>query len=249
MGLERGTRPGAPHTDETADSGWRLAAAAVLVGAALVISIVLAIGALTPVPGAGPTVEPTASEQATPSVAPTASPTLSPTPEPTVQPTPEPTVEPTPTPTPEPSPEPTPRASPSPEPTTEPAARPTPTPTATPRPTPTSRPTRTPGPTAVGRDPDDLPRFPGSRLVERDQGTSGDLTVLKLEYRTSAAIDRVRRHYRRMLRQHGWFVGDVEFEGDGWEIQANKGTREASIEIQREDGGTEVEIEMSWPDE
>jgi hypothetical protein len=50
-----------------------------------------------------------------------------------------------------------------------------------------------------------------------------------------------------MLRRHGWFVGDVQFEGDGWDIEANKGTREASIELSREGTGTEVEIEISWP--
>ena len=35
--------------------------------------------------------------------------------------------------------------------------------------------------------------------------------------------------------------------GDAWEIAANKGSREASIELKRESGGTEVEIEISWP--
>jgi hypothetical protein len=50
-----------------------------------------------------------------------------------------------------------------------------------------------------------------------------------------------------MLRRHGWFVGDVEFDDDAWTIAANKGPREASIELKRDDGGTEVEIDISWP--
>jgi hypothetical protein len=83
--------------------------------------------------------------------------------------------------------------------------------------------------------------------VERKTGRDGDLATLELEYTTGARLDRVRRHYRAMLRRHGWFVGDVQFEGDGWDIEANKGAREASIELKRDGEGTEVEIEISWP--
>jgi hypothetical protein len=50
-----------------------------------------------------------------------------------------------------------------------------------------------------------------------------------------------------MLRRHGWFVGDVEFRDDRWEIKANRGPREAAIELRRDDPGTEVRIEISWP--
>ena len=50
-----------------------------------------------------------------------------------------------------------------------------------------------------------------------------------------------------MLRRHDWFVGDVEFDDDTWAIAANKGSREASIELKRDGGGTEVEIDISSP--
>jgi len=50
-----------------------------------------------------------------------------------------------------------------------------------------------------------------------------------------------------MLRRHGWFVGDVEFRDDRWDIEANKGAREASIELRGDGDGTEVRIEVSWP--
>jgi hypothetical protein len=102
-------------------------------------------------------------------------------------------------------------------------------------------------PTATGQDPPDLPRYPGSRLERSRQGRDGDLATLELEYLAPARLDRVRRHYRAMLRRHDWVVGDVEFHGDGWEIQANRGAREASIELKGDDDGTEVDIEISWP--
>jgi hypothetical protein len=83
--------------------------------------------------------------------------------------------------------------------------------------------------------------------VKRRTGHDGDLATLELEYRTPARVERVRRHYRAMLRRHGWFVGDVEFDGGDWDIEANKGAREASIELKRDGDGTEVEISISWP--
>jgi hypothetical protein len=214
----------------------RIAIAAVLAGVALLFTIIMAIGALTPAASS-----PSPSAVASPSVRPSPS-AVPDSPEPV---TPEPSIEPSPTPTASATPTARPTPTPTARPTPTPAATPTPRPTATATPTPT--PTRTPEATATGDDPSDLPRYPGSRLVEVDQGRSGDLTTLKLEYTTPARLDRVRRHYRSMLRHHGWFVGDVEFDHDGWEIEANKGKREASIELKREGNRTEVEIEVSWP--
>ena len=83
--------------------------------------------------------------------------------------------------------------------------------------------------------------------MERRTGRDGDLATLRLEYQAPARLDRVRRHYRAMLRRHGWFVGDVEFRDDRWGIEANKGAREASIELRGEGNGTEARIEVSWP--
>ena len=177
MSFERGTRPGGPRTDAPADNRMRLAGAAVLVVAALLVTIAFTVGAL--MSGAAPETSP--------------APSVTFSPRPTVTPDPSPT------------------------------------------------PTPTPG------DPDDLPRYPASRLTEHRQERSGPLVKLELEYTTSAGLDRVRRHYRSMLRHHGWFVGEVGFDDDGWEIEANKGTREASIELQHEGDLTEVEVEISWP--
>lgn len=221
MSLERGTRPGAPHTDRPTDSGWRIAVAAVVVAVSLACGFALANGALTPGAGSGQLPSPTHE--------PTGSPGPAMTPEPSMIPEPSMTLEPV--------------TSPEPSLTPPPTVAPTPTATPTPRPTPTVE------PGAAAGDPTDLPRYPGSRLVEQARGRSGDLATLQLEYTTPARVDLVRGHYRTMLRRYGWFVGDVEFDDDGWEIEANKGAREASIEIQREGGTTEVEIEISWPAE
>lgn len=260
VSLERGTRPGGPRTDGPDDPSTRIGMMAVLVGAALVLSIVVAIGALTPGAGTGASPVPSSSVQLTafpePSISAEPSVTAGPTAsaEPTDPPepidtsgpvTPEPSVRPAATPLPTVAP--TIRPTPTIQPTATPTIRPTPTPEATPRPT--RRPTRTPDLTPAGDDPSDLPRFPGARLEERERGRSGDLTTLKLEYTTPARLDRVRRHYRTMLRRHGWFVGDVEFDHDEWEIEANKGKREVAIELKREGNRTEVDIELSWPSE
>jgi hypothetical protein len=238
VSLERGTRSGVPRTDGPQDSGVRIAIAAVLVGAALLLAIGLGLGALMPraTPSASPTLE---APSPTPSVSPSppASPPPSSSPEPSATPAASATAAPSATP----EPSATPAASATPAPT----ITPTPAPTRTLRPTPPS--TRSPEPTAIGDDPTDLPRFPGARLEERQQGRDGDLATLELEYRTPARLDRVRRHYRVMLRRHGWFVGDVEFDDDAWEIAANKGSREASIELKHDGGGTKVEVDISWP--
>ncbi len=220
--------------DEPRDNGVRIAVAGVVVVVALLVAIGLGFGALMSGPApASPVVSPT----------PSASPTTSPTPSPiaTPSPSPEPSESAVPVATPRPSPTPTVSATP------EPVVTPTPRVTARPTPRPTERPTPTPQPTGARGDPDDLPRFPGSRLVERKTGRDGDLATLELGYTTQARLDRVRRHYRAMLRRHGWFVGDVQFEGDGWDFEANQGAREASIELKRDGDGTEVEIEISWP--
>jgi hypothetical protein len=73
------------------------------------------------------------------------------------------------------------------------------------------------------------------------------LARLRIEYQTTAPLDRVRRHYRVMLRRHGWFVGDVEYRDDRWDIAANRGGREASVELRAEGTGTDVRVEISWP--
>jgi len=232
VSLERGTRSGAPRTGGPADSGTRLALVAVVGAASLVLSIVLAIGALTPGTGtstghgSGEIAGRTGSPEPTLPATPTPSAELVTTSTPRSADTPQPL-------TPLPSPDHTDIVTP--QPTIKPPSTVAPTPRSTPR------------PSARAGDPADLTRYPGSRLEERERSQRGDLAILTLEYSTPARLDRVRRHYRTMLRRHGWFVGDVELDDDGWEIEANKGTREASIEIQREDGRTEVEIEISWP--
>jgi hypothetical protein len=84
-------------------------------------------------------------------------------------------------------------------------------------------------------------------LEERRRSTDGDLARLELRYSTAASLNAVRRHYRAMLRHHDWFVGEVDVDDDSWEADANRGSREVSIELERDDGRTEIEVEVTWP--
>lgn len=99
----------------------------------------------TPADSPAPTDPPVPTADPTPT--PTPDPTASPTPDPTPAPTPDPAVSPSPGPTSAPSPEPSPAPSPAPAP--EPSAPPTPEPTPTPTPTPSPTPTPTPTPKPV----------------------------------------------------------------------------------------------------
>lgn len=135
---------------------------------------------------------------------------------------------------------------------TQPGATLTATPAAseTPGPTPSSSPT--PDPTAAspdvpGDDPPDLPRMPGSVRTHHARGMDDGLQETSIEYQATADIGLVRGHYRRVLREHGWRLGEIEFDDGDWELDASKGAREVELEIERSGGGTRIEVTITEP--
>jgi hypothetical protein len=91
----------------------------------------------------------------------------------------------------------------------------------------------------------DLPPVPGARRTERARDRDDGLVVLEVVYAVDADIETVRRHYRRVMQEHGWRVGDTEVSDDGWELEASKGSREVEIEIESASGGTRVEVSLT----
>ena len=92
-----------------------------------------------------------------------------------------------------------------------------------------------PGIDDLSADPPDLPRYPGSLVIADERGVDGSVHWMLLRYRALADLDSVRTHYRAAFRQQGWFVGEVEFEDDGWRFVANRGSREVVVEIAPDD--------------
>lgn len=145
----------------------------------------------------------------------------------------------------EPSPIPTPTLAPSPDPWPSPSARPTAPPTVPPFPSVAPSPSALP--VSEVPDPIDLPRFPGSERIGSQVTREDGLHITSLRYQAAASVDRLRAHYRAALREHGWRLGEIEFDDAAWEIDASKGAREAEIEIDRQRERMIVSITISQP--
>jgi hypothetical protein len=98
-----------------------------------------------------------------------------------------------------------------------------------------------------GSDLPELPRYPGSVMTEYEQKLYGDIMVTKADYLSNAGVEEVKSFYRDVFRDGGWRVNDVGFSQGEWEFFVVKGEREATIEIEPEDGLVEIEIEFSRP--
>lgn len=91
-----------------------------------------------------------------------------------------------------------------------------------------------------------LPAHPGSDIVAYDAGVDGAVRWVLTEYLApDAAQDDVREHYRGVLRDGAWFVGDVDYRNGIWSFAANLGTREVQLEINQVDGGVHVSVFVS----
>jgi hypothetical protein len=101
-------------------------------------------------------------------------------------------------------------------------------------------------PFVVHPDPWGLPRLPGSQVTSVDEGSDGAVQWTLMGYVAERATqDQAREHYRRILRDGGWFVGDVDFRNGIWTFAANHGDREAQIEISADDDGVQVSAFVS----
>ena len=112
----------------------------------------------------------------------------------------------------------------------------------------------TPTPTAVlpdvdvdGADLRDLARYPGAVRTAYARERQGTKAVTTVEYVATAELDDVRAFYRRVFREEGWELVELDFSGGEWVFLVEKGRRAAYVEI--EDGGTytivQIEVERS----
>jgi hypothetical protein len=86
---------------------------------------------------------------------------------------------------------------------------------------------------------------PGARRTSLEQEVDDGLAVVEIEYLVAADLEAVRRHYRRVMQEHGWRVGEADVDDDGWELQASKGDREVELEIEPDGVGARVEVNLT----
>jgi hypothetical protein len=94
-------------------------------------------------------------------------------------------------------------------------------------------------------DPVEVPAMPGARRTSIERDVDDGLATIEIEYVVDADIEEVRRHYRRVMQEHGWRVGEVDVDDGGWELQASKGSREVEVEIEPDGRGAHVEVAIT----
>ena len=99
----------------------------------------------------------------------------------------------------------------------------------------------------AGDDVSGLPRYPGAVRTAYDRERQGTKAVTAVDYVATAQQDDVRAFYRRVFREEGWELIELDFSGGEWVFLVEKGRRAAFVEI--EDGGTytiiQIEVERS----
>jgi hypothetical protein len=98
-----------------------------------------------------------------------------------------------------------------------------------------------------GQEVAGLPRYEGSVRSEYRQHPYGNLTLTEAEYLNEAPVAKVRNHYEGAFQREGWTVVDTEFLHGEWTFTIARGERMGSVEIERIDGVTEIEIELTEP--
>lgn len=97
----------------------------------------------------------------------------------------------------------------------------------------------------VAADPVDVPAMPGARRTSIEHDVDDGLATIEIEYVVDADAEEVRRHYRRVMQEHGWRVGEVDVDDGGWELQASKGSREVEVEIEPDGHSAHVEVAIT----
>jgi hypothetical protein len=98
-----------------------------------------------------------------------------------------------------------------------------------------------------GQEVAGLPRYEGSVRSEYRRHPYGNLTLTEAEYVDEAAVAKVRKHYEDAFQREGWTVLDTRFLHGEWTFTIARGERAGTLEIERVNGLTEVEIEISEP--
>jgi hypothetical protein len=97
-----------------------------------------------------------------------------------------------------------------------------------------------------GADVAGLPRYAGSTRSEYRQEADGASVYTEVEYVTDAGVERVRNHFVDAF-ERTWTVLDVSLSRREWVYVIRNGQREANVEIDRVEGVTEIEIEVTEP--
>lgn len=99
-----------------------------------------------------------------------------------------------------------------------------------------------------GSDIPDIPRYPESVMIEYKQEVyRSDIMMTGIDYVTQDEPEAVRDFYRNVFREEEWTVADISFSRGEWEFFVVKGEKEATVEIEPENGLTEIDIELTRP--
>lgn len=99
----------------------------------------------------------------------------------------------------------------------------------------------------AGDDIPDLGRFPGSVRTTHMRERQGSARVTVVEYVAAAEVDDVRTFYRRVFRENGWELVELDVESGEWVFLVERQGRAALIEIERAGTSTLVQIEVEVP--
>ena len=98
-----------------------------------------------------------------------------------------------------------------------------------------------------GTEIPDLPAYPGATRSEFREEVFVDERITEIEYAVDSSVHEVRGHYRDALVRGGWTVTAATWLRGEWVYSVSSGARSGVVEIERRDGVTEVEVEMSEP--
>ena len=115
-------------------------------------------------------------------------------------------------------------------------------------PTPSANPTPSmPAVDVAGEDPPRLGRYPGAVRTAYAREQQGATIVTGIEYIADTDLDKVRAHYRRIFREEGWELIEVDFAGGDWVFLVERGRRVALVEIVSRDPLVGIEVELEEP--
>jgi hypothetical protein len=99
-----------------------------------------------------------------------------------------------------------------------------------------------------GRDLANLPRYPDAVRTAFLRELQGSTEVTAIEYMAAGAeLDDVRAFYRRIFRERGWELIELDFSGGEWIFLVERKGRAALVEIEERGRRIVVEIELERP--
>jgi hypothetical protein len=102
---------------------------------------------------------------------------------------------------------------------------------------------------AAGDDLATLPRYPASVRTSYQQEVQGTTVVTAVAYVTDAELDDVRGFYRRIFRELGWEVAELDFSLTQWVFVISSGAETALVVLTNSGGTVTIELELEQPQE